>query len=99
MVALQPRATDVGLDATALAAEAQVAGLVVARPRQGVVAPLAGQPVGPVQEMAVHDDAGADSSAQDGGEHHVGASARAVGGLRQGEAIGVVGHAHRLPEQ
>ena len=99
MVALQPGAAHVGLDAAALAAEAQVARLVVARPRQRVVAPLAGQAVRAVEQVTVHDDAGTDAGAEDAREHHFGAGAGTVGGLRQREAVGIVGHDHRLAEQ
>src|SRR5262245_17561270 len=88
-----------GLDATALATEAQVARLVVACPRQRVVAPLAGQSVRAVPQVAERDDAGAHAGAEDASEDHLGAGSGSVGGLRQREAVGIVGHDHGLDEQ
>ena len=69
--------------------------LVAARPGQRVVAPLAGDGVGPDQHAAVDHDAAAGAGADDHAEHHAGAGRRAVGRLRQREAVGVVGDPHR----
>ena len=71
--------------------------LVVARPRQGVVAPLAGDAVRPDEHAPVDGDAGAGAGAEDHRPDHGRAGAGAVDGLGQGEAVGVVLHAHGAP--
>ena len=92
-------AADPGLDAARGAAVAAQAGaLVVAGPGQGVVAPFAGEAVGPLQHPAVHRDAAAAAGAQDHAEHHRRARAGAVGRLGERQAVGVVGERDRLPE-
>ena len=73
--------------------------LVVARPRQRVVPPFARDRVGTLEHAPVHDDAGADAGAEDRAEDHAGALARAVGRLRQREAVGVVGDADLAVER
>ena len=92
VVARQAGAAEQGFDAAVLAAVAGPgrvgAGL---GPGQGVVAPLAGQAVRALQHTAVHRDARTGAGAQDGGKHHAGPGARAIGGLGQGETICVVG--------
>src|SRR5581483_3867021 len=69
--------------------------LALPRPRERVVSPLAGDPVGPGEHLTVDDDPPAGAGAQDDPEHHAGAGARAVARLREGEAVGVV----REPER
>ena len=91
----QPR-----LDALRLAAVAsQRSPLARFAPGQRVVAPFAGQPVGALQDAAMHGNARAGAGAQDRREDHLGACAGAVGGFRQRQAVGVVGQPHRLPDR
>jgi hypothetical protein len=91
VVARQAGAADQRLDATLLAAVAgRLRVLPRHRPGQRVVAPFAGQAVGPAQHAAVHRDARPGAGADDGGEDHVGARAGAVGRFAQGQAVGVV---------
>ena len=73
--------------------------LVVARPRQRVVAPLAGDGVRSRDQALMHDDAAAGAGADDHAEHRRRARRRAVGGLREREAVGVVRDAHRPAER
>jgi hypothetical protein len=63
------------------------------------VAPLAGNPVGADDEAPVDDDAAADPGAEDDAEHAAVAGGRAVGRLRQGEAVGVVGESRLAAER
>ncbi len=99
IVARQRAAAQEGLDAARMAAIAFGAGqLVRARPGQGVVAPFAGDGVGSAHHLFVDHEAAAHAGAEDGAEHDFRIGARAVGGLRQRETVGVVGDAHRLPE-
>src|SRR5690349_7154821 len=95
MIALEGGPRQERLDAAAPAAIALRAGtLVVARPGQRVVAPLAGDAVTAVEHRAVDHDAAADARAQDDAEHHAGACSGAVLRLGDGEAVGVVAHAN-----
>ena len=66
---------------------------------QGVVAPFAGDRVGARQRPAAGHDAAADAGAENRPEDEVVPGRRAVGRFRQGEAVGVVGKAHRPGEQ
>ena len=69
--ARQARAAEQGLDAAALAAVAVERRVLAGHgPGQRVVAPFAGQAVGPAQHAAVHRDAGAGAGAEDHREHH-----------------------------
>ena len=65
--------------------------LVVARPRQRIVAPFSGDAVGAVEHLPVHDDPGADTRAENHAEDDVRARACAVGSFRQCKAVGIVG--------
>jgi hypothetical protein len=47
---------------------------------------------------APDDQASPDAGAEDDAEHHRSAGRRAIGGLRQRQAVGVVGEAHRTAE-
>ena len=60
--------------------------------------PFAGDQIGARQDMTVHDDPTPDSRAQDDAEHDVGARGRAVGRLRDGEAVRVVHEPHGTVE-
>jgi hypothetical protein len=73
--------------------------LVVARPRQWVVAPFSGDGMCAGEQATVDDDASAHPGADDDPEDHLAARAGAVGGLGQDEAVGVVGHAHFAVER
>src|SRR5581483_273759 len=96
MVARQARPGEERLDAAGAAAVARrPRPLALPRPRERVVSPLAGDPVGPGEHLTVDDDPPAGAGAQDDPEHHAGAGARAVARLREGEAVGVV----REPER
>src|SRR5882672_5185679 len=79
MIARQPRAGKNGLDA---ATEAAIAGrpgpLLVAHPRQLVVAPFAGDGVAAGQRLPPHDDSSANAGAEDGSEHPPRPGGRAV---------------------
>ena len=89
-----------GLDAAGSAAVARRPGpLLVTRPRQRVVAPLAGDRVRARHEPLVDDDAAAGSGADDHAEHRRRTGRCAVGGLREREAIGVVRDPHRPAER
>ncbi len=88
------------LDAARLAA---VAGrprpLALARPRQRVVAPLAGDRVRPGQHLAVHHHAAARARPHDHAEDDARSRRRAVGRLGEREAVRVVREAHRPSEK
>ncbi len=58
------------------------------------MADFARDAVRPAERSPAHRDAAADAGAQDHGQHNVETRARAVGGLRNGQAIGVVGQPH-----
>jgi len=57
------------------------------------------QPVAAFQNLPVHDDSGAASRPDDDPEHNHATCGRAIGGLGEGEAIGVVGDADFPAEQ
>ena len=61
--------------------------------------PLAGDRVRAREHAAVHHDPAAGARADDHAEHDARARGRAVGRLRQREAVGVVGGAHLPPER
>ena len=71
--------------------------LLGGRPGQGVVAPLAADAVRPVDQAARQHQAATATGAEDDPEHRACAGARTIDRLRQGEAVGVVGEAHRAP--
>ena len=99
-LALEGRPAQPGLDAAAAAAIALRAGpLVVARQRQGVVAPFAADRLGADQRLALDHDAAAHAGAQDDAEHDRPAAARAVGRLGDGKAVGVVRQPHLVALQ
>ena len=100
VVAREAGPADECLDAAAAAAVAGQQRIFPRRtPGQRVVAPLAGQAVRARQHPAVDRDAGAGAGAQDHREDDAEAGARAVGGFRQRQAVGVVGQCHRLAQQ
>src|SRR5436190_18060464 len=89
-----------GLDASAASAVAKLPGtLVIARPRQRVVPPLASDRVAPVEHLSVDDDACARPRAQDHAEHDGIARAGAIDRLGQRKAIRIVAHPDRATEQ
>src|SRR6185503_20195300 len=94
-VALERRAAEVGLDA-ALAPAIAVRQRKVRSGRQGqrVMSPFAGDGVGAGEDLAADRDAAADAGAEDHAEDRMRALPRAVGGLREREAVGVVLDAH-----
>ena len=99
MVTCQAAAAEQGLAATALAAVAIERWILTRRaPGHGVVAPFAGQAVGPAQHAAVHGDARTGAGAQDHRKHHGCVGTGAVGGLAQRQAVGVVGQPHGLAD-
>jgi len=96
VVAAQPGTGKEGLDAAVAAAVAGRAGsLAVARVRERVVAPLAGDGVGASEHAPAHHDAAADPGAEDDAEDDFRVPAGTVHGLAEGKAVGVVGKAHR----
>ncbi len=96
MVPGQAGARDIELHAASPAAPAFGPGVLLGRgPGQGHVAPLAGHGVATLHQPPVHHHPGAATGAQDRGEHHPMALARAVHRLGQGQAVGVVGVAYR----
>src|SRR5439155_7277140 len=100
MIALESRSGEKSLDAAAMPAKARLAGtLVVARPRQRIVAPFAGDRVGSIEHAAANDDASANAGAQYHAENHVESTPGPIRGLRQREAIGIVGDAHLASKQ
>jgi hypothetical protein len=100
MVAFERGARHPGLDASAASAVARLPGtLVIARPRQRVVAPLAGDGIAAVEHLSIDDDARAHARAQDHAEHHGVARAGAVDRLGQRKAIRIVAHPDRAAEQ
>src|SRR5262249_51453681 len=72
--------------------------LAGARPGEGIVAPLARDGVRPHQDPAPRDDPAARPGPEDHAEDEGEAGPRAVLGLREGEAVGVVGQADLAPE-
>ncbi len=72
--------------------------LLVPRPGQGIVSPLAGDAVGSGEQTAVHHDAAAGTGADDHAEHSAGPAAGTVYRLGQGEAVGVVGQSYRASQ-
>ena len=96
MCALQAGAREKRLDAAALAAVAVRPRQVGwRRPRQRIVSPLTRDRVGADDRAAVDHDASASAGTEDHAEDNACACARAVDGLRQREAIGVVLEANR----
>ena len=89
MIAFQPGTGEEGLDAALAAAIAFGPSRLVAR--QAIVTPLTRNSVRPGENLAVHHDAAADARAENHAEHHCGAGRRAVGGLGEREAVGIVG--------
>ena len=100
VVALEAGAGEQGLDAAGLAAIAGRRGgaLLVGHPGERVVAPLPGDLVGAVVDPPADHDSAADTGAEDDAEDGVVPLARAVDGLGQGEAVGVVGDSDRAVE-
>src|SRR5688500_13921307 len=93
--AFEPGPRQEGLDAAVLPAVARRPwSLLIARPRQRVVAPLPRDRIRPGEDTAVHGDAAAGAGPDDHAEDHVGARSRAVRGFRHGETVGVVGDAY-----
>src|SRR5882724_983060 len=78
--------------------EAAVAGrpgpLVVAHPRQPVVAPLTGDGVAAGERPSMDDDADADTRAENGGKHDLGPGGGTIGRLGDGKAVGVILQPH-----
>ena len=64
-------------------------------PRQRVVAPFSSDGVDAGDDPAVDHDAAADTGTENDAENRCGARTRAVDGLRQGEAVGIIGEADR----
>ena len=96
----QRRTREECLHAPPLAAIARRPGpFPVGGPGEGVVAPFPGDGVGPFHGKAADDEAAADAGAEDHPEHHVGSGGGAVGGLGDGETVGVVGKTNRAPER
>ena len=93
-------AGQIGFDAAGAPAVAggqrQIVGL---RQRQGIVPPLAGDPVGAGQRLPAQDDAAADAGAENDAENDFGALPGAVDRFREREAVGVVGQAHFALQQ
>jgi hypothetical protein len=99
-VADQPRCGQPGFDAARLAAEARWTGpLVVARPRQRIVAPFARDRVVTLEQSTVQRETAADPRAEDHAEHDICAAPGAVGRFRQCKAVGVVRERDRTTEQ
>src|SRR5260221_7928929 len=100
MIALETWSRQEGFDAAVLAAKTQRSGTFgIDRPRQRVVAPLAGNGVGTVENFAAHDNAGAHSGPKDRAKDDAGALPRAIDRLRQREAVGIIGPAYLAFEQ
>jgi hypothetical protein len=70
-----------------------------ARPRQRVVPPFARDRVGPTPRPAIERNASANASAEDHGEHDLGAARRTVRGFTDREAVGVVLQPHRALQE
>ncbi len=99
VVAGKPGTAEKALDASPLAAITRRPGtLVVAGPRQGIVAPFAGDGVAAGEYPPADDQAAADAGAEDDPEYNVMAGPGPVGGLGDGEAVGVVGETHGAAE-
>ena len=92
---LQAGSAQPGFDAALAAAVAARAGpLVVARRRQRIVAPFAGDRLRAGERPAVDHHAAAHAGAQDDAEYDAAAGRCAVARLGDGKAIGVVGQPH-----
>jgi len=92
VVVAEPGAGDPGFEAAVLSAVAGWAGgLGGGGPGQGVVAPLSRDAVWADADVPVDGDASAAAGAQDDGEDQFSPCGGAVGGLGDGEAVGVVG--------
>src|SRR5581483_661367 len=99
-VALPRRAAEIHLDAAAPAAIAlPQRQVLLLRQWKGVVAPLARDAVRPVHHAPVHDDAAADSGAEDRAEHDARALPGTVRRLGEREAVRVVGKPQLAPER
>jgi hypothetical protein len=73
--------------------------LVVARPRQRIVAPLPGDRVRAVDHAPAHDDARADARAENDAEDDLRTLPGPIRRLRKCEAVGVVRDAYFAPER
>src|SRR5206468_306063 len=95
----EPGTREKDLDTSALAAVAPWSGkLLGGRPGQGIMSPLSGDEVRALDAAAIHDDSSTHSSAKDDAEHDAGARGRAIAGLGEREAVGVIGKPHRPAE-
>lgn len=56
----------------------------------GIVAPFAGNRIGPAQQLAADDDSAADAGSQNHAKYDLGPHSDTVNGLREGKTIGVV---------
>ena len=89
-------AAEVGFEAPTLAAVAGGPGdLIGVRPGKRIVAPLPGNGVGSGEQPTADDDTTAGSGADDDAEDTGRPAAGPVRGLREREAIGIVGDPHR----
>ena len=61
--------------------------------------PLSGNAVRSVQQAPVDNDTTARTGPHDDTEHHRGTGGGTVGGLRQGQAIGIIGKTQRTTQQ
>ena len=73
--------------------------LVRLRPGQRIVPPFAADAARAIDEPAVDDEPAAAARAEDHAEHTARTRTRAVDGLGEREAIGVVGKPHRAAER
>jgi len=69
------------------------------RPGQGGMAEFPRQAVPPLQHAAIHHDARPGAGAENDAEDDVRPRGRAIHGLGEGEAIGIIRHAHLAPQQ
>ena len=91
MIPAEARAGEPGFDAAFVAAVTVTSGILIGCwPGQGVVAPFAGDGVDADERGAAHIHPAAGAGTDDHAEDHFGALCRAVGGLGDHEAVGVV---------
>src|SRR5262245_61331484 len=99
VIHFQTRPGHPGFHAPPLTAPARRAGMFRRlRPRQWIVAPLAADTTGAVDQLAFEYEPAAAASAEDHAEHGAGPRAGAIDRLGEGTAVGIVGQAHGLVE-
>src|SRR4029079_17223769 len=68
--------------------------LLIEGPGDGIVPPFSGDPMSPLEDSTVNNDAGASAGADDHAKHRTGAFRSAVDRFGQCETVRVIAHSH-----